>query len=255
MTIALRNPSLRQQLELKDSRGELERKLVSKPYSVKAAGGDGSIEGYGAVFNDPHPTSSWMLDDDWDDVIAPGAFTEALAEHAARGTKPVMLYMHQRGNVPGVWSSASEDSNGLKLGGMLSMNAKAPSGAGLYELTKMGAISGLSIGFQVVKCQLDEDTRVRTIQGVTLPEVSIVDVPGGPSARITDVKTRDPKNLRFLEQLLRDAGVSRKEAKTMLSALRDAEVDDDDAEQRDADPNVDESLAEEIRGFAESLNS
>jgi HK97 family phage prohead protease len=240
--------------EQKDRPGELEYKLVSKPYQVKAAGGEGSIEGYGAVFNDPHPTSSWMLDDDWTDVIAPGAFSEALAEHAARGTKPVMLYMHDRGNVAGVWSGAVQDQNGLKLNGQISPNAKVDNGAGIYELCKMGGLSGLSIGFRVLRCELDEETEIRTIQSVTLPEVSIVDVPGGPSARITDVKARDPKNLRFLERLLRDAGVSRTEAKKMLSALRDAEVDDDDEEQRDADPTVDEELAARIRAVAVAVH-
>lgn len=242
MTIALRNPSLRQQLELKDHAGELEYKLVSKPYSVKTAAGDGAIEGYGAVFNDPHPTSSWMLDDDWEDVIAPGAFTRTLAKATARGVKPVMLYMHERGNVPGAWTAAAEDTNGLALKGQVSPNAKNPSGAGLYELLKMGAISGLSIGFRVVKCQLDEDSRLRTIQDVDLSEISIVDVPGGPSARITDVKAHDP---RTLEHALRNAGLSRKEAKAVLaeglSALRDAEADDDGDEQRDADQRIDGS--------------
>jgi HK97 family phage prohead protease len=235
----------------KNKPGELEYKLVSRPYQMKAAGGEGSIEGYGAVFNDPHPTSSWWLDDDWQDVIAPGAFTETLADHAARGTKPVMLYMHQRGNVPGAWSSFAQDMNGLKVSGQISPNAKTPSGAGVYELAKMGAISGLSIGFNVLRCELDEETKVRTLTGLDLNELSIVDVPAGPSARITDVKVS--KNPRFLEQLLRDAGVSRREAKVMLSALRDAEADDEDDDQRDADHELDPKIAKSFREGAEAL--
>lgn len=236
-------------MKLRDakSKGEaapIEYKLVSsKPYGgVKASGDTGSIEGYGAVFSDPHPTSSWMLDWDWQDTIAPGAFDDTLAEHKARGTKPVMLFMHERGNIPGAWNSMAPDSIGLKVDGMVSQNAKVPNGAGLYELAKMGGLSGLSIGFSVTKCELDEEEKIRTITGIVLNEVSLVDIPGGPSARITDVKARDPKNRRFLEQLLRDAGVSRREAKAMLSALRDAETDVDD-EQRDAD-HLDEEPSE-----------
>lgn len=247
-------------LELKDDSRRLEHKLVSKPYSVKAvsgAGGEGMIEGYGAVFNDPHPTSSWSLDDDWMDVIAPGTFDRTLAETKARGTLPMMLWMHQRGNVPGAWRSVVEDKSGLMLQGQVSLNAKTPSQVGVYELLKMGAVSGLSIGFQTIKCQLDEETKVRTIQDVELTEVSIVDMPGGPSARVTDVKSH-PKNIQFLETVLRDAGLSRKEAKAVLAkgfaALRDA-VANDDSDQRDADQDVDldESLADRIRAVTATI--
>ena len=45
--------------------------------SLKAAGDDGVIEGYGSVFN---------VEDSYDDVIAPGAFAASLKAHLAAGT-------------------------------------------------------------------------------------------------------------------------------------------------------------------------
>lgn len=246
-------------IEHKDA-GRLEQKRLAKPFSVQTTGDEGQIEGHGAVFNDPHPTSSWALDFDWNDVIAPGAFAATLAEHAKRGTTPLMLYMHERGNIPGAWRSISEDKDGLKLVGNVSKAAISPSGVPTYELLKMGAMNGLSIGFRVRKAELDEEAKTRTILDVELAEISLVDIPGGPNARITDVKSGDPHNIQFLETILRDAGLSRKEAKAVLakgfSALRDAEPNDEPT-QRDAGRGGGgtdaKSLAAQVRAFTQTI--
>lgn len=228
--------------EVKDARGGAiwEQKRLPKPFQVQVTDERGTFEGHGAVFGHPHPTSSWMLDWDWQDVIAPGAFARTLADHQKLGTKPVMLYMHQRGNVIGAYSTVEEDKDGLKVAGQVALSAKVPAGATIYELMKMGGITGLSIGFRVVKAELDEDEKLRTIIEVELAEVSVVDIPGGPSARISDVKSGGPRLKQALEDALRDAGLSRREAKALLAggfhALRDAAADDDELEQRDADP-------------------
>lgn len=251
--------------EVTEINGRLEHKRAPQPYQVKATGEDGTLDGYGAVFNVLHDTSNWMLGPDWQDSISPGAFTKSLAEFKKIGVQPLMLFQHVRGNVPGAWRSVSEDKNGLAVSGQVSKNAITPSGVTLYELLKMGALSGLSIGFYVTKCTLDEDTKVRTILEVDLREVSIVDDPGGPTARVTDVKAAgNPHDIQFLEQHLRDAGLSRREAKALLAegfnALRDAAANDVPT-QRDAGQGDDgtstnseqKSLAGLIRGLAQSI--
>lgn len=206
---------------------------LARPFRVTVPDDDeeesGTFEGLGAVFNDVHRTSSMRLmfsGADWKDRIMPGAFAGTLARHAKAGTMPSMLYMHERGNVVGAWRSMAESKSGLDARGVVSQNAKNATGAGIYELMKMGGINALSIGFDVLKETLDEKKKLRDINEVELNELSIVDVPGIPSARITDVKTGIAR-IEMLERVLRDAGLSRREAKALLAdgfkALRDAE--------------------------------
>ena len=248
----------RERSERKSSGEELEQKRLAKPFSVKSVDDAGTLDGHGIVFDDPHPTSSWALGDGWNDVVRPGSFKRALSEHKRRGTTPLMLYMHERGNVVGAWRDIAEDSDGLAVKGQIATTAKAPSGAGIYELLKMGALTGLSIGFRVKKQALDQDKKLREIFDVDLEEISIVDMPGNPSARITDVKSKDLRSPQFLEQVLRDAGLSRKEAKALLAeglpALRDVVAEPliglRDAGQGGAGGSDFASL---IRGFAQSI--
>ena len=206
----------------------LETKRLAKPFTFKALGEEGgAIEGHGAVFDEPCPTSSWALPPDWMDVVRPGAFKKTIAEAKKRSVMPAMLLQHDRWGLPvGAWTSADEDADGLKLTGQLA--TKTEQGADLYELMKIGAINGLSIGFCPVKFKLDEKTRTRELIEVDLAEVSIVTFPAIDSARVTDVKSADPALKRHLETVLRDAGLSRTEAKAIVAEgfkgldLRDA---------------------------------
>lgn len=255
-----RRPIIHRELELKHGEHPYEQKRVAKPMPVTLTDGVGTFEGYGAVFDVEHPTSSWILGPEWTDVIRPGAFTRTLAEHKKLGTRPNMLLMHEYGNVIGVWQSCEEDKDGLLTRGLVSLNAKMPNGAGVHELMKMGAITGESIGFQAAKVTLHQEQKLREIHEAKVREISIVDDPGGPTARITDVKSVT-KNPKFIERLLRDAGFSRKEAKALLaeglSALRDAAADDD--EQREAEPALTSTsiadFASSIRSFAAAVKS
>lgn len=202
---------------------EVKRFAQAAAFEVLSAA-EGTFSGEGMVFDSPHPTSSWRLPPDWQDLVKPGAFTETLAAHAANGTKPLMLYMHERGNIPGVWTSIKEGKKSLKLEGLVSKSAITPSGVPLLELMKMKAIDGLSIGFVPTKVFLDEKAKTREIHTVDLGEVSIVDIPGANKARITDVK----RDLRSLEAGLRGLGLSKREAKALLSGGFEAMFGDDD---------------------------
>jgi HK97 family phage prohead protease len=230
--------ALVQQLERKDARDDFEVKRLARPFTVKALDDQGTFEGHGAVFNVPHQTSSFRLPAEWQDRILPGAFGATLAEHKRRGTLPVMLYMHERGNVIGAWREMEEDADGLRVKGQIEQTAKAPSGATLYGLLKMGALNAMSIGFAPTKVALDEKKKIRDIQEVELGELSIVDIPGNGSARITDVKGANPALLkRKIEEALRDAGLSREEAKAFIAdgfkALRDAVAEEEETHRTD----------------------
>ena len=234
--------------ETKDANRDFEEKRLGRPFTVKTVDEEGTFEGHGAVFEELHPTSSWRLPPDWQDRIRPGAFAATLADHRKRGTLPAMLYMHERGNVIGAWREMVEDADGLRVKGQVAMSAKAPSGSSLYELLKIGALNAMSIGFRVTKSEEDEKKKVREIIEVELGELSIVDIPGIASARVTDVKSFDPKNIRHLEEALRDRlGMSKREAKALLaggfkelSAGRDAGAEVEEHAGRDAAAEGDE---------------
>jgi len=166
----------------------IEERLLAKPFQVKTTDDAGSFEGHGAVFEELHPTSSWALSAEWKDRILPGAFKRTLAEHKKAGTTPVMLYMHERGNVVGAWRELEEAKDGLFGRGQVAQSARTWGGTEIRELMKMGALNGLSIGFRVRKQTLDQEKKVRDIHDVELAEISIVDIPGIHRARVTDVK-------------------------------------------------------------------
>lgn len=183
--------------------GNLERLAV--PFEIKSVDDKGLIEGYGSVFHNI----------DWyKEKIAPGAFTRSLEEHTKAGTMPAMLWQHYSDQVPGVWTSMSEDKRGLRTAGELILDTQL--GRESHALTKRKAVNGLSIGFVTRKSDTDDKTGIRTLLDIDLWEVSIVTFPANPKARITGVKQL-PANIRDFEDYLREAGFSSNQAKAIAS--------------------------------------
>ncbi len=189
----------------RDTNGSLYR-----PFEVKKLSEEGQLSGYGSVFG---------VEDWYSDIVMPGAFTRSLKERMPR-----LLWQHDTRQPIGVWTSAKEDEKGLYLEGQLAL--KTQRGAEAYELLKMGALDGLSIGFSTKVAEYDDKKHVRKLLDVELFEVSPVTFPANEGARVDSVKTLDPHNIRDLEAVLREAGLSRSEAKALLAqgfkALRDA---------------------------------
>jgi HK97 family phage prohead protease len=177
---------------------------------IRAVGDDGTIEGYGSVFG---------VRDDWDDVIAAGAFEATLKAHKAAGTMPAMLWQHSAHEPIGVWTDIREDAKGLYVKGRLALATTR--GQEAYALLKLGALTGLSIGFLAKLWFYDRETEVRTLTEVELWEVSLVTFPANSQARITNVKTSadsmaTPKDA---ERILRDAGFSKADATALVSRV------------------------------------
>ena len=130
----------------------------------------------------------------------------------------------------GVYTAVREDAVGLYVEGKLAL--KTARGAEAYELLKMRALSGLSIGFVTREDSYDKVAGVRTLKKVDLWEVSLVTFPANDAARISGVKKIDDiKTLRDAEAMLRDAcGLDRGEAKSLLARLRDVFAGTRDAE-------------------------
>jgi len=188
-------------------------------FEIKGANDDGTFEGYGSVFN---------ITDLGGDIVAPGAFAESLAAQKAAGRMPAMLWQHRQAEPIGIYTDMEEDSVGLRVSGKLAL--KTARGAEAYELMKMGAISGMSIGYRSRDDSYDRVTGVRTLKKVDLVELSLVTFPMNDASRISSVKGEIEliQDLKSAEQYLRDAGLSRTEAKAFIARVKGLGQSDSD---------------------------
>ncbi len=178
-------------------------------FEIKAVNADGTVEGYGSVFG---------VRDNYDDVIAKGAFIQSLKDHKAAGTMPAMLWQHDADKPIGIWTEMVEDEKGLRIKGQLAM--ETVKGKEAHALLKMGAINGLSFGFMSMQWAYDRETEVRTLTEIDLWDVSLVTFPANEKARVTNVKSASelatPKDA---ERILRDAGFSKADATALVSRV------------------------------------
>jgi len=194
-------------LELREAAGGRETRAYA--LQIKAAGDDGSVEGYGSVFG---------VRDNYDDVIAKGAFMGSLNAHKAAGTMPAMLWQHDASQPIGIWTGMTEDEKGLRITGKLALDTAK--GKEAHALLKMGALNGLSIGFVSKQWAYDRETEVRTLTEIDLWEVSLVTFPANEKARVTNVKSAEEVSApRDAERILRDAGFSKSDATALVSRV------------------------------------
>lgn len=181
------------------------------PFEVKSVKEDGTFAGYGSVFGNV---------DSYQEIVMPGAFSESLTSQQALGRLPAMLWQHRSGEPIGVYTAMREDSVGLHVEGKLAL--KTGRGQEAHELLKMGALSGLSIGFVTREDSYDKVSGIRTLKKVDLWEVSLVTFPANDAARVSAVKTIESiSSLSDAERYLRDAGgFSRAQATALLSRLK-----------------------------------
>ena len=187
------------------------KKLVFES-EIKAENSKGIFTGYGSIFGN---------EDQGNDIMQKGAFTKSLINRPVSKVK--MLYQHKTDEPIGVFTEIYEDSKGLFVKGQLAMGTQK--GREAYELLKMGALDGMSIGFRAdpEKQGYNENKRgVRTLKEVDLMEISLVTFPMNESALIETVKG-NAKNIREWEKILREAGgLSRTEAKIGAKALSES---------------------------------
>ena len=221
---------------------EVEKESIEIKSSIKAYHDDdedknyGTFEGYGSVFGNK---------DLGNDVIEAGAFAKSLKRRKPQNVK--LLYQHKSDMPIGVFDEIKEDAHGLVVKGRLALKTQA--GAEAYELLKMGALDGLSIGFRVNPKEVSYDKRgnKRIIKEVDLMEVSLVTFPMNPQATVRSVKGEEI-SIREWENGMRDAfSLSRSEAKMAAKAVTDA------FGQRDVDTNVE--LVEAIKNLTLTLKS
>lgn len=224
------------------SKEEAEKESLEIKSSIKAYHDDeedkdyGTFEGYGSVFGNK---------DLGNDVIERGAFLKSLKRRKPQNVK--LLYQHKSDMPIGVFDEIKEDDHGLVVKGRLALKTQA--GAEAYELLKMGALDGLSIGFRVNPKEVSYDKRgnKRIIKEVDLMEVSLVTFPMNPQATVRSVKGEEI-SIREWENGMRDAfSLSRSEAKMAAKAVTDA------FGQRDVDTNAE--LVDAIKNLTLTLKS
>jgi len=136
------------------------------------ADGSKSISGYAIVWNSPsHDLGGFT------EIVAPGAVTESLANNP----DVLCLRDHDISILLGRTTSGTlqlvEDAAGLRFSCKLPNTSQA---ADLAESIDRGDISGCSFGFRTEMDQWSQDSEkkpVRTLQKVTLFEISIVSLP------------------------------------------------------------------------------
>ena len=198
----------------------------------------GVFSGYGSIFGNK---------DLGNDVVVEGAFAKSIGRKGAKAVK--LLYQHRQDEPIGVFDEIVEDRRGLKVKGRLAMGTQR--GREVYELMKMGALDGLSIGYRVDPkgVEYDEKGKRRYLKSVDLMEISAVTFPMNPRARVQAVKGAE-RTVREWEELLRDAGsLSRNEAKAAASAVAKA------LEQRDAVKEETPEVLDALTRFTNILKS
>ncbi len=162
----------------------VQMRSIASNFQTREDGENLRIEGYFAVFN-----SNYEITSDMSESVAPGAFTNTLADDIRA------LVNHDTTLVLGRTSAHTlelrEDEHGLW--GSISINPKDSDAMNLYERVKRGDVSQCSFGFDIIK----EDTEIRedgsmhwTIREVKLYEVSCVTFPAYESTNI-DARSKE----------------------------------------------------------------
>lgn len=200
-------------------------KFTKLEYELKEINSDRwTIEGY---------CSLTEVEDLDGDVIAKGAFSKVNQLAKETGRYPRFLYQHDHKKVIGFISDTAEDSIGEHFRGEL---INTTLGRDVREEVKTKSTDGISFGFTYALKDVEKkkDIKRNYIKSIhSFQEISIVTFPSMPQANILNVKSEDGKiNVRELEKSLRDAGLSRSEAKALIhggfSTLtqRDADTDE-----------------------------
>ena len=164
--------------------------------------------------------------DAYGDTIVAGAYAPALEKGA-----PKMFFNHDKYSIPiGKWLVVEEDDKGLRVEGELTPGN--PQAETVAAALKHGTVDGLSVGFYPAEDGLHENENGGyTIDKIDrLLEISVVTFPADRAARIEKAEALD--SVRDIEDYLRDAGLSTREAKILVSRMKSV-VDAEN--QRDAE--------------------
>ena len=179
----------------------------------------GVFSGYGSIFGNV---------DLGGDVVESGAFAKSLNEWTSKGQLPQMLWYHYDQEIIGEWTKMVEDEKGLYVEGKLWINGESrlERAVQAYNVLKSNSVKGLSIGYRVKDRETQENfdgAIIRKLKEIELFEVSIAPWAMNPQASVTGVKsmTDDDGNIlskRDVEKILRDSGLSKRQAQAFIAS-------------------------------------
>ncbi|HCR1107422.1 TPA: HK97 family phage prohead protease [Klebsiella aerogenes] len=201
----------------------LTKQRLDVPLQIKAVSDSGEFEGYGSVFG---------VKDSYSDIVTAGAFSKSLDAWGQKGGLPALLWQHKQDEPIGVYTEMREDANGLFVKGRLLIDDD-PLAKRAHAHMKAGSLSGLSIGYSLKDYEYDKAKDAFMLKEIDLWEVSLVTFPANDEARISNVKSAiaagELPRPREFERVLRDAGLSRTQAKAFMaegySALNPRDAD------------------------------
>lgn len=166
------------QWDNRNKKKSMEFKSVSiDAYSEDEENNELILTGYGAVFGNV---------DSYNDIIAKGAFLKTINENKDR---IAFCYQHDIYNPIGKITMMQEDEKGLLIEVRIS-DAEDDIKTKIRE----GILKEMSIGFQTVKSEWDEEKQIRTIKEVKLWEVSLVTLAANPLAMVTAMKSEEKRD-------------------------------------------------------------
>ena len=154
---------------------------------VKAGPADGLEEGQFAAY-----ASVFGNKDSYGDVVMPGAFTDTLAEWAAKDAVIPVLYGHEMRDPDmsvGWVIEAKEDEHGLLVTGQIDL--EGPKGAQVYRLIKGRRVTQMSFAYDIIEggsAESEELGGYYELRKLRLYEVSIVPVGANDQTEILAVK-------------------------------------------------------------------
>lgn len=169
---------------------------MNRPFHFKFndVEGNGEFTGRASVFD---------LKDHGGDIVKAGAFKASMSKHKASGRMPAFLAHHDATKPIGVWTEIEEQGNALVVMGKFALDTVA--GREAYALAKMGALDGLSIGYDIPEggSHFDRQTQANVLTKLNLWEISLVTFPMNEAARVDRVKSGEaPKQGVDLSTLL-----------------------------------------------------
>ncbi len=151
--------------------------------------------------------------DDGLDIIMPGAFSKSLSTDSIR-KRVKMLWQHKHDYPIGKPTLMEE----LPQGGLMTESyvSRIQKGTDYLTLASEGIITEFSIGFTTDESSYDKD--IRKISDLTLFEYSPVTWGMNSNTQLLGIKSIDRIDAREIERVLREAGLSRSQAKAIACA-------------------------------------